>query len=118
MGNQFDLSTLAGGAVAERFVIEMQKVLDNIMDPNTSVKKKRKLQLTFTFDCNEDRDISNVAIETKTTLAPAASIGTKILMDRDGKGNAVGAEFRQGRLFDEEPKQTGRDAGNVAYINK
>lgn len=101
MPNAIDLSKLADGAVQERFSIELQKVLDNILDPNTDSKKKRKLQLTLTFETNEDRDITHVTIDAKTTLAPAAGIYTKFWMDRDPKGNAAAAEFAQGRLFDE-----------------
>ncbi len=120
MPGKINLSTLADGAVQERFEIEFQKVLDNIMDPNTSTKKKRKLQLTLTFDTDEDREIALVNIDAKTTLAPANGIATKFLMDRDGRGNAIGAEFAQGRLFDEaavtsEPTSTN---SKVSYLEQ
>jgi hypothetical protein len=71
------------------------------LDPNTDWKKVRKLQLTLTFKTNEDRDITHVNVDAKTTLAPAAGIYTKFWMDRDKTGHAAAAEFSQGRLFDE-----------------
>lgn len=114
-----DLSKLAEGAVQERFDIEFQKVLDNILDQNTSVKAKRKLQLTLTFATDEGREIALVTVDAKSTLAPATGIATKFLMDRDSRGHAIGAEFSQGRLFDEaastkEPASTDK----VSYLEK
>ncbi len=102
MGN-LNLSTLADGAVQERFQIELERVLANLMDPNTDHKKKRKLQLTLTFQTDERRNLSSVDVDTKTTLAPAVGITTTILMDRDNDGNAVGAEYIQQRLNFDEP---------------
>ena len=103
MSNAPDLSSLADGAVQERFDIEWSKVLTNLMDPNTDHKKKRKLQLTLTFGTDENRDIALVDVDAKVTLAPAKGIVTKILMDRDNSGNAVGAEFVQQKLNFDEP---------------
>ncbi|MDQ0340246.1 uncharacterized protein YuzE [Caldalkalibacillus uzonensis] len=96
MKNMIDLSNFANGAVAERFNQELAKVLENIADPNTDPKKARKLQLTLTIKADENRDIANVSIQTKTTLVPAKDIETKIIMDTDGEGNVVGAELKSG----------------------
>lgn len=116
MNKTINLSEMADGAVQERFSIELEKVLTNLMDPNTDHKKARKLQLTLTFNTDENRDISLVAVDAKTTLAPAKGIATKILMDRDGRGNAVGAEFIQSSLFNSsEPQETN---SNVTPLNK
>ena len=46
-----DLSGLADGAVSERFQLELQRVLENIADPNTDPKKARTLTLTLTLNC-------------------------------------------------------------------
>lgn len=111
-----NLAELAGGAVAERFDLEMQKVLDNIMDPNTDSKKARKISLTLTFKTDENRDVAIVGIDAKTSLAPALIPSTKILMDRDGAGKVVGAELIQTTLFDEREV----DGANhkVSYLEK
>ena len=120
MPREIDLSKLADGAVQERFDIELQKVFDNILDPNTDTKKKRKLQLTLTFETNEDRDITEVTIDAKTTLAPAAGIYTKFWMDRDSKGNAAASEIAQGRLFDEAAVAEEQEQSNtkVSYLEQ
>lgn len=42
---KLSLETLMQGAVQEKFENELKRVLENIMDPNTDFKKKRKLFL-------------------------------------------------------------------------
>lgn len=42
-----NLSEMSNGAVNERFNYELQKVVENICDPNTDPKKKRKITLTM-----------------------------------------------------------------------
>lgn len=114
--SQIDLSSLAGGAVAERFNIELKKILENIADPNTDPKKARKLQLTLTIKADENRDIANVSIQTKAILVPAKEIETKIIMDRDSKGSVVGAELVsgvKGQLFITDDGEVADDKGKV-----
>lgn len=120
MEREINLSKLADGAVQERFQQELHKVFDNLLDPNTDWKKARKLQLTLTFKTNEDREITHATIDAKTTLAPASGLYTKFLMDRDGKGNAVGAEFSQGRLFDEASvaQESEQSSTKVSYLEQ
>lgn len=45
----FDLSTMANGGVQEKFVQELKKVTENILDPNTDAKKKRTVTITLTY---------------------------------------------------------------------
>lgn len=96
MTTVINLTEFAEGAVAERVNLEVKKVLENIADPNTDPKKKRKVALTLTFEADDQRDIANVSIQTKTSLAPARSIETKIIMDMDGAGHVIGSELRSG----------------------
>ncbi|WP_314881384.1 hypothetical protein [Filifactor alocis] len=39
---KLSLETLMQGAVQEKFENELKRVLENIMDPNTDFKKKKK----------------------------------------------------------------------------
>lgn len=94
--NTFDFSTFANGAVAERLNIELQKVLENIADPNTDPKKARKLQMTVTIKADEERDLGLVSIVTKVNLQPAKEIESKIIIDQDASGKVVGAELKSG----------------------
>jgi len=96
MQSQIDLSTFAGGAVAERFNIELQRVIENIADPNTDPKKARTLILKLTIKADENRDVASVDIETKAGLVPAKPVVTKIVIDQDSDGNVVAAELKSG----------------------
>lgn len=96
MQSQIDLSTFAGGAVAERFNIELQRVIENIADPNTDPKKARTLTLKLTIKADENRDVASVDIETKAGLVPAKPVVTKIVIDQDSDGNVVAAELKSG----------------------
>lgn len=91
-----DMNSFADGAVAERFNLELQKVLENIADPNTDPKKVRKVAVTVSVKADEKRDIASVSIQAKTTLAPAKDIETKIVMDYDAKGRVTGQELKSG----------------------
>jgi uncharacterized protein YuzE len=115
MGNTIDLSSFADGAVAERFNLELSKVLENIADPNTDAKKVRKVTLTVSLKADDKRDIASVGIVAKSTLAPAKDIETKIVMDYDGKGNVIGAELKSGKkgqtYYDSETGEVKDDKG-------
>ena len=60
-----DLNTFASGALAEKVNIELQKVLENISDPNTDHKKARKVTVTMTLKANERRNLANVLVDNK-----------------------------------------------------
>lgn len=82
---ELNLKDIANGAVQELFENELNKILENIKDPNTSLKKARKLTINFTFKpLQDDRDIVSVDINTKSTLAQVEGVATQILIDKDG----------------------------------
>jgi uncharacterized protein YuzE len=113
--HNIDLSSFAEGAVAERFNQELHKVLSNISDPNTDPKKARSVTITVTLKADEQRDIANVSIQAKSTIAPARNIETKIVMDRDQRGNVVGAELKsgvKGQTFIDTDGDIAEDTGN------
>lgn len=91
-----DLNTFAHGALAERFNIEVQRVLENIADPNTEGKKPRKVVITVTFVSNENRRTSDVSVQAKTTLAPAKDIESQLVIGYDNLGAVTGAELKSG----------------------
>lgn len=96
MSKNIDLSTLADGAVAERLNIEMQKVLDNVTDPNTDAVKARKITLTLTVKPNENRKSADIKVSAKTTLAPAKEVASLFIIDTDSAGKVTGAELKSG----------------------
>lgn len=88
-----NLETLAEGGLTEKVNMALREVLNNIADPNTDYKVKRKLTIDITFISQEDRDLALLDIQTKTKLAPPKSIGTKIVIGTDGKGGIMASEF-------------------------
>jgi hypothetical protein len=91
-----DLNLFADGALAERANIELQKILENIADPNTDAKVKRKLTMTITLAADDKRDVVLTNVVAKSTLAPAKHIEAKLIMDLDSSGRVTGAELKSG----------------------
>ncbi|MDA3730039.1 replication terminator protein [Niameybacter massiliensis] len=112
MKQMLKLDNLAGGAVQERFNQALKEVMENIADPNTDWKKKRKLTINLTFETKEDRDLTEVTIDTKVSLAPRSSVGTKILIDRDLDGEILGTEFKK-QIPGQQAIKVNTDTGEV-----
>lgn len=96
MSNIINLNDFAEGALAERFNEELQKILENIADPNTDAKKVRKLTVTVSLSADDKRDVVLTSVLAKSTLAPAKEIEAKLIMDLDGRGKVTGAELKSG----------------------
>lgn len=88
------LESLASGGISERFQQELNKVLANIGDPNTSAKALRKISVSLTIKPDENREVAEVIIQASSTLAPSKELMTTIIMDRDNEGRVVGAELK------------------------
>lgn len=88
-----ELQKIAGGALQELFANDLEKVLSNIYDKNTSFKKARKLTMELKLiPADESREVVLVSINTKTLLAPVEGVTTKIMLDKS-EGKFVAAEF-------------------------
>lgn len=110
-----DLRTLAGGAAMERFDYELNRVLENILDPNTSATLMRKITLSVSIKPNADRTFGPLTIEASAKLAPLEGYKTQIHFGRDGDGKPVAVENNpnQYRLFEEPAPES-----NVKPIRK
>ena len=95
MKNMINLESFANGALAERMNQALKEVLENIADPNTEWKTKRKLNLEMKFTTGEDRELTEVEIIAKTKLAPKSSVSTKIIIDKDLDGEVLATEFKK-----------------------
>jgi hypothetical protein len=96
MKNIIDLNTFADGALVERTNVELQKILENIADPNTDPKKKRTLTITISLAADDNRDVVLTSVVAKSKLAPAKDIQAKLIMDLDNNGKVTGAELKSG----------------------
>lgn len=84
---------MANGAFLERVDYEMERVVDNILDPNTNATKARKITVTIELKPDDDRGKINVSVTAKSTLAPTNPVGTSLAFTSDANGEAVLAEM-------------------------
>lgn len=89
-----NLETFANGSLAEQLNTELQRIIDNIADPNTDADKSRKLTMTITVKPSSKRATAAVVIQTKAALAPVIPSETTIMIDRDLRtGKVLAAEI-------------------------
>lgn len=65
-----NLSEMDNGSLQQRFESELEKVILNIIDPNTDETKKRKIQINIEVVPKGNRDEVEFAMEVKSTLQP------------------------------------------------
>ena len=75
---------MARGAIQERADYEITKILDNILDPNTSATAARKLTLTLTLKPDDTRQNIAVGVVAKSTLEATNPVTTSLYVaDQD-----------------------------------
>jgi hypothetical protein len=85
-GEIITLSTIAGGALEERFEEKLREVLANMMDPNTPTTTTRKVVMTVSLKPDEKRtrcDI-DISVESKTAAPIKVSTTLFMAMGKDG----------------------------------
>lgn len=92
--NQRDsIMSMARGAFEERVDYEMDKVIQNILDPNTKATAKRKITLTIELTPDDERRTIGVSVTAKSTLAATNPVATALYVTSDGNGELVVAEM-------------------------
>jgi len=96
------LDGLGGGAAMDRFEEEMNKVISNIVGPNTSHKTKRQVTLTVSISPNEERNQCVMEISCVSKLAPIKSVDSVLAIGIDSHGSVHAEEWvpKQMGLFD------------------
>lgn len=87
-----NLKDIAGGALYEKANDAMQRILENMQDPNTPYKAKRSITIKLGFVQNESRDNTAVDISVETKLAPASPVQTMMAIGKNLKNGEVYAE--------------------------
>ncbi|MTW85607.1 replication terminator protein [Virgibacillus dakarensis] len=116
-----NLNEFADGALAARFNEELQKVLDNIADPNTDPKKARTVTVQVKLYGDERRDVVSASIVAKSKLLPAKEADTKLLMGADDNGNVIGKELRsgvKGQMFIDSDGDLAHDDGEKVQMEE
>lgn len=78
---------MARGAFLERSDYEMSRILENILDANTSATAKRKLTITLELKPDDDRQTITVSCTAKSLLAPTNPVVTSLYVA--GEDNVV-----------------------------
>lgn len=118
------LDAIARGGLVEQFNQEFDRVVENIYDPNTKAKFKRKITITMTLMPSDDRDLVETEILTKSTLAPVAPISTRFMVDKDHTENKVYAveyykdQMRGQMSIDELDNDTDTKNGTIIDFRK
>ena len=84
---------MARGAFEERVDYEMDKVIQNILDPNTKATAKRKITLTIELTPDEGRRLIQVNVTAKSTIASTNPVSTSLYVTDDENGKLVVAEM-------------------------
>lgn len=77
---------LGRGAMLERFDYELDRIVDNILDPNTPAMKPRKISLTITFKPDAERQQVAHEVIVKSTPQPTNPLVGATAIVPNGKG--------------------------------
>ena len=92
------IDTIAQGAAIERANLELDRVLKNILDPNTSAKVQRVINLKIKIKPSEDRSMGSVEIQATSSLAPITEHVTQVYIGTDQHGEPEASEVVQPEL--------------------
>ena len=98
-----NLEQFAGGKLSVQLNKALEKITENVQDPNTDAQKVRKINVSISFRPNDERNFVATTVETKLSLAPGAT--TALSMGRDLRTGEVEAV----EIFNQIPGQMNVD---------
>lgn len=87
----FNMEEFANGAFTQQINRELEKVTQNIQDPNTDATAKRRITVVIEFKPNEERNFVTTGVQAKSTLAPSLGAVTALNMGKNLKTGEVEA---------------------------
>lgn len=104
MSKEIDLqlSELANGAIQEKLNGELEKVFNNIHDPNTGATDKRIITIKLEFKPDDNRQVVTVNSDFTIKLANVEGVSTTVLTGRDLSNGKIEAR----ELKSQVPGQT------------
>ncbi len=84
---------MAKGALAEEVSVQLLKVAENLLDPNTDYKKGRKLTINLEFFTDEPREITRVVATTSVKLVASKPVSTQLAFGADENGELCAVEL-------------------------
>jgi len=100
------IETISNGAAIERLNLELDAVLKNIADDNTSAVAAREIVLKIKIKPSQDRTSGEVSIQATSKLAPVVEQITQLYFGQDEHGNPEASEIIQESLFSDFDKIT------------
>ena len=97
----FNLEEFAGGKLSVQLNKALEKITENVQDPNTDAQKVRKINISISFRPNDERNFVATTVETKLSLAPELGATTALSMGRDLRTGEVEAV----EIFNQIPGQ-------------
>ncbi len=82
---------MAQGAIMEQVNMEVEKIVGNILDPNTPSTKKRQLNLVVDFALSADRSSVVITATAKSKLLPNNAIQTTLFVGANGQTGEIQA---------------------------
>ena len=86
-----NLEQFAGGKLSVQLNKALEKITENVQDPNTDAQKVRKINVSISLRPNDERNFVSTTVETKLSLAPALGATTALSMGRDLRTGEVEA---------------------------
>lgn len=99
---ELNLAELANGAIQEKLDGELEKIFNNIHDPNTKPKDQRSITIKLVFKPDENRQVITLNSSFTTGLAAVRDFDTTILTGKDLSNGVIEAH----ELKSEAPGQT------------
>lgn len=91
------LSALANGAVQEKMDYELEKLFNNIHDPNTKAEDKRAITIKIEFSPDENRQTVKMNTNISLKLANVKDVSTTVLTGKDiSNGKIEARELKSG----------------------
>lgn len=100
-----NLEQFAGGKLSVQLNKALEKITENVQDPNTDAQKVRKINVSISFRPNDERNFVATTVETKLSLAPELGATTALSMGRDLRTG----EVEEVEIFNQIPGQMNVD---------
>ena len=94
---KISLSNLGDGAANELFERELDRVLKDILDPNTEASAQREINLKLIFKQDDERDLGATGIKVSSKLAGSRVFVTRVAFGRDKAGHVEAREIFSGQ---------------------
>lgn len=101
-----NLDELMDGALNERFNAEMNRVMENVFDPNTNPRQKRQIVITINVTPNERRDAADLSFDVRSKIAAPLAMSQTVFLTMGDDGTVTATE-----MTDQIPGQVDMEGG-------